>query len=88
MLKEWLTFHWSVLKQQTWQPYWLQSKTPDKTHFHRRRFTVRYRNKQRLVRVLWLVFIILVLVFPLPHLVVSLGLFVTFTSFSLLDETD
>ncbi len=88
MLKGWLGFYWSVLKQQTWQPNWLQSEVPDKAHFHRRRFTASYRNKQRLVRGLWFVFVLVVLAFPLPHVVVGLGLFVTFTSFSLLDETE
>lgn len=87
MWKSLLEFYWSLYLQLTWQPSWLVSKRPDQSHFHRRRFTAKYRNKQRLVRSLWFSMGLLMLAFPLLHVVVFVTMLTTFVSFSILDET-
>lgn len=69
------------------KPAWMQRKDPDEEHFYRRTFTKRYQAKLRLVKNLWIVSGLLMLAFPLLPFIASLGLFTTFISFSILDET-
>lgn len=47
----------------------------------------RNRRKRRLVRGLWLAYGVALVLFPVAHFVVTLGLFTTFLSFTILDET-
>lgn len=63
-------------------------RSPDEYHFHRRRFTQKYRNKQKVVRSLWFSMSLVVLAFPVPHVAVFVALFTTFLSFCILDETE
>ncbi len=88
MLKAWLEFYWGLYRQYTWQPIWLDVRSPDEYHFHRRRFTRKYRNKQRIVRSLWFSMSLVVLAFPLMHFAVFVSLLTTFVSFCILDETE
>lgn len=87
MLKSIIVFYWKLLQQVTWQPSWLLSEVPSKKHFHRRRLTGVYHKKQRIVRGLWFAALLLMLAFPLLHLVVPVSLLTTFISFAILDET-
>lgn len=48
--------------------------------------TARYRAKRKIVRGLWIATGLLMLAFPLTHFIVTLGLFTTFLSFTILDE--
>ncbi|MEH6650141.1 MAG: hypothetical protein V7707_08980 [Motiliproteus sp.] len=48
--------------------------------------TTRYRAKKKIVRGLWIATGILMLAFPMVHFIVTLGLFTTFLSFTILDE--
>lgn len=67
-------------------PEWMDNQHPDSRHFFRRKFTPAYRARLRCVRRLWLGSGLLMLALPIPPVVISLGLFTTFISFSLLDE--
>ncbi|WP_421862417.1 hypothetical protein [Motiliproteus sp.] len=49
--------------------------------------TPRYRAKKKIVRALWIACGILMLVFPITHFIITLGLFTTFLSFTILDES-
>ncbi|RDE24895.1 hypothetical protein DV711_04745 [Motiliproteus coralliicola] len=49
--------------------------------------TPRYRAKKKIVRALWIACGILMLLFPLAHFIITLGLFTTFLSFTILDES-
>ena len=49
--------------------------------------TNRYLAKKKIVRGLWIATGILMLAYPLSHFIVTLGLFTTFLSFTILDET-
>ena len=86
MLWEFVKFYWQLLAS-CWKPAWLDSQQPDSSHFHRRRYTVEYRKKRRLVRDLWLGVGLLMLCFPIAAVFVGVGLFTTFLSFMILDET-
>ncbi|MEH6823622.1 MAG: hypothetical protein V7629_06925 [Motiliproteus sp.] len=59
----------------------------DTNHAQARLQTTRYRAKKRIVRGLWIATGLLMLAFPLTHFIVTLGLFTTFLSFTILDET-
>tara|TARA_R110002094_G_scaffold11074_3_gene20959 strand:- start:495 stop:746 length:252 start_codon:yes stop_codon:yes gene_type:complete len=48
--------------------------------------TPKYRAKIKIVRGLWVAAGLLMLLFPLTHFIVTLGLFTTFLSFTILDE--
>ncbi len=87
MIIEVIQFYWKLVHQVVWQPSWLLSEIPDKSHFHRRRFTESYQKKRRFVRGLWFSAVLMMLAFPVAHLVVFIALFTTFISFSILDET-
>lgn len=82
-----IEFYWGLYRQWSWQPDWLASKDPDSQHFHRRRYTKKYRSKLRVVRSLWFTVSLLVLAFPVMHFAVFATLFTTFLSFCILDET-
>ncbi|NIB41161.1 hypothetical protein HBA55_16275 [Pseudomaricurvus alkylphenolicus] len=88
MFKDLVRFYWSLWAQMSWQPHWLNSRDPDAEHFHRRRFTHKYREKQRIVRSVWFSAGVVMLAFPQPHVVIALLLFTTFLSFCILDETE
>ena len=60
---------------------------PDPNHYHRRRFTAKYRRKQGIVKSLWISSGVVMLCFPVAPFVMGLGLFTTFLSFVILDET-
>jgi hypothetical protein len=49
--------------------------------------SARYLAKKKIVRGLWIATGMLMLAFPLTHFIVTLGLFTTFLSFTILDET-
>ena len=68
-------------------PNWMQDKRPDAQHFYRRKFTSQYRAKRKQVKSLWIGSGLLALLFPLPAAWVTLFLFTTFLSFSLMDES-
>ncbi len=59
----------------------------DATHPRRRRHSARYRAKKKVVRGIWIATSILMLAYPLVPFIVTLGLFTTFLSFTILDET-
>ncbi len=48
--------------------------------------SARYHAKKKIVRGLWIATGMLMLAFPLSHFIVTLGLFTTFLSFTILDE--
>jgi len=70
-----------------WSPVWMQDQTPDETHFYRRVFTKKHRVKRSKAKLLWIGMLLLMLFFPYPPLIVSLLLFTTFLTFSLMDES-
>ncbi len=88
MLRAIIEFYCSLICQPFWMPLWLENKTPDKQHFHRRRYTAQYRQKQRIVKSLWFSVGLLAICWPVLHWLIGLGLLATFISFSILDETD
>ncbi|MAY41648.1 MAG: hypothetical protein CMI05_04940 [Oceanospirillaceae bacterium] len=68
-------------------PQWMQNRTPDYDHFYRRFFTAKHKAKRSIAKLIWIAALLLLLFFPYPPLIVSLLLFTTFISFSLLDES-
>jgi len=68
-------------------PSWMSDKTPEEDHFYRRLFTRKHQAKRALVRKLWIGAGILMVAVQSAPFVIFLSLFVTFISFSLLDET-
>jgi hypothetical protein len=68
-------------------PDWALDSRPDYEHFHRRRFTPRYRAKKRLVRDLWIGAGCVMLINPVLPFILATGLATTFTAFVILDET-
>ena len=68
-------------------PRWMQDRTPDETHFYRRCFTRRYREKKRIVRDVWLGSACAMLLNPVLPFILALGLATTFLAFVILDET-
>lgn len=59
----------------------------DSCHPQRRLQSPQYRQKKRVVRGLWIATGLLMLIFPLAHFMVTLGLFTTFLAFTILDES-
>ncbi len=47
----------------------------------------RYQDKKQIVKVLWIAAGTLMLIYPLLPFIVTLGLFTTFISFTILDES-
>ncbi|MDX1655212.1 MAG: hypothetical protein R3310_08350 [Candidatus Competibacteraceae bacterium] len=68
-------------------PRWVNDRYPDPQHFHRRRFTPRYRAKQRIVRDIWTVAGGIMLINPIVPYVALVGLTTILLSFVILDET-
>ncbi|MDO6564917.1 hypothetical protein Q4488_16165 [Amphritea sp. 1_MG-2023] len=68
-------------------PDWMSNRYPDGDHFYRRRFTAAYKARLRWAYRLWLGSALLMLTLPSPPIIIGLGLFTTFISFSLLDES-
>ncbi|MGI1670556.1 MAG: hypothetical protein K6L74_09565 [Neptuniibacter sp.] len=68
-------------------PVWMQDHTPDEKHFYRRFFTKKHRAKRSKAKQLWIGMLLLMLLFPSPPLIVSMLLFTTFLTFSLMDES-
>jgi len=69
-------------------PGWMQDRTPDEKHFYRRFFTKKHRAKRSKAKLLWIGMLSLMLLFPYPPLIVTMFLFTTFLTFSLMDETN
>lgn len=67
-------------------PDWMRDQHPDSRHFFRRKFTSAYRARLCRVRRIWIGSGLLMLALPSPPVIITLGLFTTFISFSLLDE--
>ncbi len=73
----------------------INSRFPNRLHPHRPPFlqrsehtkTARYRNKKRIVKGLWIASGLMMLSYPLLSFMVTLGLFTTFLSFTILDES-
>lgn len=59
----------------------------DPLHPSQRRLTSSYRRKQKTVKVLWIATGLMMMAYPLVHFIVTLGLFTTFLSFTILDES-
>lgn len=87
MIKAFVEFYWALYQQLTWEPVRLLATDPDKYHYHKRRFTEKYRRKQKVVRSLWFVMMLMVLAFPSLPFATFVALFTTFLSFCILDET-
>ena len=64
-----------------------RSLDPNRHHPFERLRTSRYRAKKRVVRGLWIACGILMLAYPISHFIITLALFTTFLSFTILDET-
>lgn len=67
-------------------PEWMRDNRPDSRHFFRRKFTEAYKARLRWAYRIWLGSALLMLAIPSPPVIIGLGLFTTFLSFSLLDE--
>ena len=68
-------------------PDWALDARPDYQHFHRRRYTPRYRAKKRVVRDLWIGAGCVMLLHPVLAFVLTTALITTFVAFVILDET-
>jgi hypothetical protein len=66
----------------------MRDRTPDSDHFYRRFFTAKHRAKRSKAKLIWIAVLFLLILFPYPPLIVSLLLFTTFLTFSLLDESN
>jgi len=86
MYKAMLKFYWSLLCIYL-LPAWLFQTQPDAEHFHRRRFTPKYRSKQRIVWYLWGAVALLVIFIPAVPIAVFSFLLASFLSFAILDES-
>ncbi|GLS28095.1 wax ester/triacylglycerol synthase family O-acyltransferase [Marinibactrum halimedae] len=73
---------------QFFMPRWREEDQFDPNHCHYRRFTSQYRGKSRLVKSLWIVNGLIMLSMASPAFMVSFGLFMTFVSLMICDETD
>ncbi len=70
--------------------YWpelYERRQPDENHPYRRLFTPRYLARKKIVRGIWIATGSMMLIFPQLPFVITLGLFTTFLSFSILDES-
>ncbi len=86
MLSTMIRFYWDLF----WLfvlPGWIFCTRPDPGHFHRRRFTSKYRTKQRIVLHLWGGVATVTIFVPVVPLVVSICLLAAFLSLAILDET-
>jgi len=88
MLQALTALYRKLISKNNLKPNWLSDCTPDKNHFHRRRFTAKYKSKQRIVRGIWLSFAVVALCFQALQIFFALGLLTTFISFCILDETE
>ena len=68
-------------------PHWVQDRSPDSRHPHRRRFTAGYRRKQGIVKNIWIASGLVMVIHASPALIVAMALGTTFLSFVILDET-
>jgi hypothetical protein len=68
-------------------PRWWYERGADEDHPHRRRFTVRYRRKQGIVKNVWIMSGLVMLVQASPALMLATALGTTFLAFVILDET-
>ncbi len=68
-------------------PKCYERRQPDENHPYRRLFTKKYQAKKQVVKGLWIATGILMIIYPLMPFIVTLGLFTTFLSFSILDES-
>ena len=59
----------------------------DSDHPHYRRYSQRYRKKQGVVKIYWLLAGLITLFFPFLHVLFFVFMLTTFLSFSYLDET-
>ncbi|RTE66513.1 hypothetical protein EH243_07920 [Amphritea opalescens] len=67
-------------------PEWMRNIHPDSDHFYRRKLTPAYKDRLRYAYRIWLGSVLLMIALPSPPVIIGLGLFTTFLSFSLLDE--
>ena len=88
MLRAYLVFLFELLLSTNFKPIWLDHHHPQHDHFHRRRFTRKYQQKQRIVRSLWFSVLLVMLAFPILWFVIAAAMFTTFVSFTILDETE
>lgn len=86
MYKAIVKFYWHLFCIQL-LPAWLFQTQPDAKHFHRRRFTSKYRSKKRIVWNLWGAVALLVIFIPVVPIAVFACLLTSFLSFAILDET-
>ncbi|MEH6625359.1 MAG: hypothetical protein V7739_02865 [Motiliproteus sp.] len=77
-LEMWLLLYW---------PERYERCQPDENHAYRRLFTKAYKAKKQIVKGLWIATGLLMIAYPLLPFMVTLGLFTTFLSFSILDES-
>lgn len=77
-----------LLLERVFLPEWRQRRFPDPNHPWRRTFTATYRRKKRIVGWVWCGFGLGILALSSMAGLVTLLLLATFTSFSILDETD
>lgn len=68
-------------------PHWTSDRIADDQHPHRRRFTVRYRRKQGIVKNIWIGSGLLMALQSTPAIIFAIALATTFLSFVILDET-
>ena len=68
-------------------PHLYEIREPDELHPYKRKFTKRYKAKKQVVKGLWIATGLLMIIYPLIPFIVTLGLFTTFLSFSILDES-
>jgi hypothetical protein len=76
---------WRKIKT-TLLPLWLTHAVPDPKHFSHRRLTTLYQRRTNIVKMLWLFVALVLMLFPFPAFAVPLCLFISFVSFSVLDE--
>ncbi len=86
MIKALIQYYWQCIHI-IWRPQWLTIEKPEQGHFHRRRYTAKYRKKLQIVKSLWVSAGIVMLAFPLLSVTCGIGLLTTFISFCILDET-
>ncbi len=68
-------------------PHWVEDRSPDAEHPHRRRFTLAYRRKKRIVKNVWIASGLVMIVQASPAIIAGMLLGTTFLSFVILDET-
>lgn len=68
-------------------PDWIDDRSPDDSHPHRRRFTAAYRRKRGMVKSLWIGSGLIMACLASLTVIAALLLGTTFLSFVILDET-